>query len=164
MKKGFTLMEILVVLGIIVMLATIGLGIFAGSRRSLTVDLETDKLVAAFHALRGEAQTKAKCFGVVFEPNKPPQKIVSAYLNRLQGCSANENQSALPWEKEIVISGLALDGGSKNELKVWFVPPNGKLKLNPEGAVGEITLAIASPTAISRKILLRTATGVIEKK
>lgn len=157
-------MEILLVLGIILMLATIGLGVFAGSRRNLTIDLETDKLIAVLNGLRGNAQAKAECFGIEFERNKPPQKITAPYLNRMQGCDANENRSALSWEKDIAISDLLLDGGSKNEFAVWFVPPNGKLKLNPDAVTGEIILAIPSPAAVSKKITLYANTGVIEKK
>lgn len=157
-------MEIILVLGIILMLAAIGLGVFSGARQNLSIDLETDKLIAAFNSLRANAQAKAECFGIAFEQNKQPQKITAPYLNRIQGCGADENRSTLPWQKEITVSDLILDGGSKNEFAVWFMPPNGKLRLSPDGASGEIILAIASPAAVSKKIVLNPNTGVIEKK
>lgn len=164
MKKGFTLIEILLVLGIVLMLATIGLGVFSGARRNLTIDLETDKLIAAFNSLRANAQAKAECFGIAFEQNKPPRKITASYLNKRQGCDSNEQQFLFPLPDGIVISGLSIDDGAKNDMKVWFVPPQGTLQLDPHGEQAEIIVSTASSSGVSKKIVIHAATGVIEKK
>lgn len=164
MKKGFTLIEILLVLGIVLMLATIGLGVFSGARQNLSIDLETDKLIAAFNSLRASAQAKAECFGIAFEQNKPPQKITASYLNRRQGCDSNVQQLLFPLPNGIVISNLSIDGGQKNEFTIWFVPPQGTLQLDPRGEQAEIIISTASSSGVSKKIVIHTATGVIEKK
>ncbi|GEM_PF-4515265 len=164
MKKGFTLIEILVVIGIIVMLATIGLGVFSGARRNLTLDLETDKLIAALQSLRTTAQTQSLCVGLQFERSKSPQKITAAYRNRVQKCDSNETREAFPWPKEIAFADLLLDETSRKDLSVWFIPPQGNLQLQPPGKSAELTLAITAPTMISKKISLHAATGRIEKK
>lgn len=164
MKKGFTLIEILVVIGIIVMLATIGLGVFSGARRNLTLDLETEKLIAAMQLLRTASQTQSLCVGLRFERNKSPQKITAPYRNRVQKCDPNETREAFPWPKEIAIADLALDETSRNELSVWFIPPQGNLQFKPAGESAVFTLSITSPTMISKKILLHAPTGRIEKK
>ena len=164
MKKGFTLIEILVVIGIIVMLATIGLGVFSGARRNLTLDLETDKLIAVLQSLRTASQTQCLCVGLRFERNKSPQKITTSYRNRVQKCDPNETREAFSWPKEIALADLALDETSRDNLEILFIPPQGNLQFKPAGESAQLTLAITSPTMISKKILLHAPTGRIEKK
>lgn len=155
MKKtsGFTLMEIIIVVGIILILAVMGMGSYSVARRAIVMDLETDKLVALLNSTRDEAKKTSKCFGIRFSQDAAPKKIHSIYANYVNGCSNEFALVDVEWAKEVVVG---------EDLTVLFVPPQGTMRLDPEAKTGEVVLSYKG-TNSTRTISFNTETGKIEK-
>ncbi|MEK9132909.1 MAG: prepilin-type N-terminal cleavage/methylation domain-containing protein [Patescibacteria group bacterium] len=155
MKKtsGFTLMEIIIVVGIILILAVMGMGSYSIARRAIVMDLETDKLVALLNSTRDESKKTAKCFGIRFAKNSAPRKIHSIYANYVNGCSNEFALVDVEWSKEIVVG---------EDLTVIFIPPQGAMKLDPEAKTAQIVLNYNGTNSV-RTISFNTETGKIEK-
>lgn len=163
MKKAFTLIEILIVISIILIITSIGIGSYTMVRKNMTVDLETDKLVAVMHSLRETSRTEVKCAGLKLTKNSPPEKIEALYKNAVDGCDETETLSEIDWSNEIIISEIALDGIKHNVASVIFVPPMGNMQLKPTASKSDITLALKNGNYKTKTISLDKLTGKIEK-
>ncbi|MFA6521887.1 MAG: prepilin-type N-terminal cleavage/methylation domain-containing protein [Candidatus Gracilibacteria bacterium] len=160
--KGFTLVEIIIVVSIILTLAVLGVESYAVARRSMVIDLTTDKLVQALYSSREQAKNSAKCTGMRFETNKMPQNIEADYKNPVDGCENDFEVSSATWTKETQIYALLLDSDQKESFDVVFIPPLGQIKLPDGFKNAEIILSLKNQTN-SRKIILSSLTGKIEK-
>lgn len=163
-KQGFTLVEIIIVIGIILVIAGIGIGAYGNARRGIAVDLESDKIIATLHSLRSESQSVTRCVGIVFKKNQTPRRIESAYLNAVDGCDAISESRPLILDENIVVSALTLDGGQRSEFSVLFAPPLGTMRFIPSAGEGLLTISTKAGSASARTIALNSQTGKIEKK
>lgn len=157
MKYAFTLIEILLVLSVILIVATLGIGSYTAARQNMAIDLEADRLVVLFHELRDASRTGTRCFGLRFEKNEDPQKIEAAYRNPRQGCDPNETNSPLSWSPEISVA-------QENTVSVLFIPPHGNIKIQPDADAAEVTLALKKVPQKTRTIMIEPSTGKIWKK
>lgn len=159
---GFTLMEIIIVISVVLILAVLGIGSYGVARRAIAIDLETDKLVAALASAREESKIGLLCRGFLFKKNTAVQKIEAAYRNPVLGCDNNYEKSAFPASAEVAVAGLTEDDAAVDEFSVIFAPPLGKMQIRHGAKTAEITLALKTgPNA--RRILLNSETGKIEK-
>ncbi|MBI4994250.1 hypothetical protein HZC21_01225 [Candidatus Peregrinibacteria bacterium] len=161
---AFTLIELLIVIGIIIVLAVAGIASYSTARQNIAVDLETDKLVALLHTLREQSRTGAECAGITFEKGETPSKIEAAYKNKIQKCAGKVNVSDVILSPEIVLTELNLDEAARDVFSVTFIPPHGTAQFAPEGEEVEIILSVKSKFYLSRTILINRATGKIEKE
>lgn len=156
MKHAFTLIEILLVLSVILIVATLGIGSYTVARQNMAIDLEADRLVVVLHELRDASRAGARCLGLRFEKNENPQKIETAYRNPRQGCDPNETSSPIPWSPEISMA-------QENAVSVLFIPPHGNMKIQPDAAFVEVILALKKVPQKTRAIMLEPKTGKIWK-
>lgn len=163
MKKAFTLIELLIVIGIIITLAVFGIGSYSAARQNITLDLETDRIVALLQTLREQSRTSAKCAGITFEKGKMPTKIEAKYQNSKQKCANKMGVSDVNLSPEITLSGLQLDGVARDVFSILFVPPHGEAEFTPESSEAVLTLKIKSKNYLSRDILINRISGKIEK-
>lgn len=168
--SAFTLVEILIVISIILIVSAIGAGAYSSARKSLALDLETDRIVAMLHSMRTAAQiaqrnAAPKCHGVKFRRNEEPQKIETAYSDPIHGCEDAENLISTNAENAIVAGNILLDGNSENDLSVLFAPPRGAMKFNRIiGKNAEITIALKRGASRPKVIAINRESGKIEKK
>lgn len=151
---GFTLVEILVFLTIVLIISIVGISSYTSSRRSMLLNIESDRIVSLLHSMREISQTQAKCLGIRFEKDKTPQGIESIYLNKVQKCSPDEKPYPIALENEII---------SQQSLSVMFIPPAGNMQILPIGVEPRVTMALKLTTSIPTTITLNSQTGKIEK-
>ena len=163
-RKAFTLIELLIVIGIIITLAVFGIGSYSAARQNMTLDLEADRLVALIHTLREQSRTSPKCAGITFEKGKMPTEISAKYQNSKQKCAAKVNVSDVVLAPEIILSALKLDDTDRDVFSVLFVPPQGEAEFMPESSSAQLTLKIKSKNYLSRDILINRISGKIEKQ
>ncbi|MEK7524041.1 MAG: hypothetical protein AAB588_03330 [Patescibacteria group bacterium] len=160
---AFTLLEIVIVIGIILLLATLGIGSYSAARRSLTIDLETDKLVQLVSSLREISKTSPQCAGIRFETNRPSQKIVYAYKNSVEGCEKNGILTPTNGSSEVTITGIQQGTVIVKTASLLFTPPLGTLQIQPTAENLSITLALKNSPTVRRTISFELTTGKIEK-
>lgn len=160
---AFTLIEILIVISIILIIASMGIGAYSSARRGITVDLESDKIVATLHSFRSEAQNTSKCIGMIFQKGKTPRRIESGFLNMVDGCDTTSGSSPLPFDSDIAVSALTLGINQRGEFSVLFVPPLGIMQFVPSAGDGSIEISTKTSSS-KRTIVLNSQTGKIEKK
>lgn len=163
MKRAFTLIELLIVIGIILTLAVFGVGSYSAARQNIALDLEADKIVALLQTLREQSRTSAKCAGITFEKGKIPSQIEAKYQNSKQKCAAKVGVSDVSLNPEIILSEIQLDGAVRDVFSVVFVPPHGEAEFTPESSEAVLTLKIKSKEYLSREILINRISGKIEK-
>lgn len=162
MRRAFTLIELLIVISIVLVLTTIGITSFSAARKNLTIDLESDTLIAMLHTLRNETRTLSGCRGISFMKNRPTQKIEAEYENPVKGCGA-PHSAASALSSEIVISNIMIDNRTHDSFSIMFTPPYGIATFSPSGEIGEVTLALRNAVARSKTIRINKVTGSIEK-
>ena len=134
LSSGFTLIEIIVVISIIMIFAAISLGGFSAMRRTIALDINTDTMVNTLNALRGESQRGITCSGVNFKVQAQPEKITTPYVNATRTCDLSSPQkSPLAWSQDTAVTSIkSTDAESgvpanENELTVLFAPPRGTM-------------------------------------
>lgn len=157
-KKGFTLIELMVVITIVVVLSTLGVGSFRSIRASVTLDIEVDKLVALVQKTALEVKSVSAsqgplCIKIIFEKDGHPQKITSPYINSFDGCEWSAPKTlAIPFSEDI---------GMDSNVTVSFVPPSGRMNLESTG--NELILFLVRNPSMTRKIIFNAGTGTVEK-
>lgn len=159
--KGFTLIEILVVISILLLITTMGIDVYSGSRKYMVVDLESDKLVSLLQSYRQEAKAFGKCIGVKIEISKPPVKAVSDYDGVNQDCDEDLQFTPIAWSGEADISQVSPPA---NELTVLFSPPFGEIQMQPVGSdERQVTISFKNKPEVFKAISINSATGKIQK-
>lgn len=155
MKKGFTLIEIIIVISIIIVLATLGLGSFTKSQQNMSLDLDADRLVQLLSTYREMSKRSSQCHSLVLESGKTPQHRKAAYLSKKKTCDAASSQVPLAWPSELTVGGLSLDGQAVSAVTLTFLPPLGAIQFGAAGEKGdqaEITLALKNNARLTRSI------------
>lgn len=162
-KKGFTLVEMLIVISIVGLLATISIGEYTRFRKVSVLDLAADGIVASINDARDSAKfgrvggegAGSICYGVKFvagaDAGTGITKITSTFDNT-KSWSKNDGR----WERggcevDNVADGASLDLGngivveSINDSDVetcslLFSPPNGDLDAYSEECSSEIKI------------------------
>jgi prepilin-type N-terminal cleavage/methylation domain-containing protein len=132
LKKGFTLIEILIVITIIAILAVLSAAGYTAFRKAALIDLSADSLVAQINEMRdkaihgtkegidGEGEKFLKCYGVNFEKSADSentgykmiavayrftnQKVWGAGKWEYEGCSDEKLEGELPLEMDSMVN------------------------------------------------------------
>lgn len=171
LTRGFTMIEILVVITIIIILAVMGAGAYSVGRRIAIIDLHAEKLVSQLNSLRDKSQavTPPKCIGVYFEKNAAPKKIEMPYLNARQGCDhTQETKLDMDWQKDVLVTTIKVNGQPQDSaLPIVFVPPHGALApisgISNESDNTTFTLELTYKDR-TRTVEINESSGTIEKK
>lgn len=165
---AFTLVEILVVIAIIAIFAVIGLGSYRGARNTLVIDLEADKLVAFLQSAREETREAPHCVVIQFLGGALERYQVP-FINPVAGCGeipqngATISPISFPFDKDVSLAGIILDGKQQTSAKIIFSPPNGRISFGPAGAQESLSLGLNSVPGLIRTVTVTSATGQIEK-
>lgn len=165
-RHAFTLIELLIVISVIGILATMAVTAYGTIRVNMAVDLQADKLVAQLHTLRAQAKTQPLCFGVQFNGARP-NVVQAPYIRKDRSCDEeNITMNRLEWPNDISIVDMRVDAAAAENTTAWFVPPEGKLAIGNGNYTSnlDVVLKIQRGSQIRRRqVTLRAASGTIEK-
>ncbi len=147
MSKGFTLVEMLVVIAVTAIIAVIGVSSLANVNTSKAVDIEVEKVVTLITKARSltMAAKDNVVYGIHFEAKKVVLFKGSTYS---AGTSTNQSQ---PLNAEVKISATALTGGGA---EVVFKKLTGATSQS-----GTITLAAVRKVS-QTKVITILGTGI----
>jgi prepilin-type N-terminal cleavage/methylation domain-containing protein len=139
MKRGFTLVEMLVVITIIGMLAFLGVSSYGAAQKQARLELAADNVVSLLKEQQGLAKSgrvglsgSAKCYGVRLLINNAPKVVEADYFavqgNKADFCNIdNETERPLIQELDVVVSNLKQGFIDKDDLTIMFKPPSAKV-------------------------------------
>lgn len=148
-KKGFTLIEVIIVVAIIGVLSTVTFLSYRSALQRQQLEQETAKIVAVFEEARSLslAGKQGSAYGVRAESNKV---IRFQGENYVVGRTSNFEEPLSPY---VTISAINLTGGTSN---VVFSRMGGTTT-----ASGTLTVSLAASTTVS-KIITIHSTGLVE--
>ncbi|MBC8466231.1 MAG: GspH/FimT family pseudopilin [Desulfobacteraceae bacterium] len=119
MKKGFTLLELLIVLVIISIAAAFVGPRVAGSMSTLTLKTAAKKVAASLRYARSQATSESRPYFVLFDPDKGRLTIKSGQTAPQE----NEEKEAVDGEQDTGTSEEMADNNQvKEKLKVYALP------------------------------------------
>lgn len=164
LKKGFTLIEIVIVIAMIIIISTLGVGSYSSINNNLAIDFFADNFISKIHSTRVTTQSRPKCLGLRLQKNATVKAIESAYKNARAGCEKNKKATTLDLGKNVVASQILLDGIEMESADIFFEPPAGIMKFSTEGKNIEIIFALVADVTKTRTVTIEKSTGKITKK
>lgn len=164
MKKGFTIIELLIVIAVIGIVAGLGVSAYSVARRAIAIELQADSLVAELQSLREDSKRSSVCVGIRLAEKEVPQKITAPFKNKIEGCGEANSQEFLLWPADTAISFLQLEGRPTKKYDILFVPPLGSIRLSSDAAQAHVWLSLKRAPELNERIVEITAlSGVIHK-
>jgi prepilin-type N-terminal cleavage/methylation domain-containing protein len=148
MRKGFTLVEILVVVAIMTILAAIVLGSFRAFRSAQGLEKDTELIVEVLRQARSQTLTSqnGSSYGVYFASS-----TIALFAGTTYNASDTSNQNFFLINKDVVLD-LNLTGESRS---IVFNRLTGETVHNG-------TIIISSPSSSKTKTITVYKTGLIE--
>ncbi|MBI5412720.1 prepilin-type N-terminal cleavage/methylation domain-containing protein [Candidatus Peregrinibacteria bacterium] len=167
MKKrfdsGFTLIEIIIVISIILIISGIGIFNYTAVRKNMAIDLETDKIVQILNLMREETKSSGRCIGIKFKKSETPARLESAYNGQTKGCDTAA-EMAMSEFRELLAVNLEEDGREIPDWSVMFVPPFGAMRFSPDALESaKIVFALKNAEQNTRTVSLEPVSGRIVK-
>ncbi|MEK7672646.1 MAG: prepilin-type N-terminal cleavage/methylation domain-containing protein [Patescibacteria group bacterium] len=149
-QKGFTLIEMLVVLAIISVLSIASVNGYTSYRRSALLDFAADNLISEFNQMRSRTIYQNLCYGMRFKQDGDfysvtnfsqkfdGEKVWDVEQNSwlYKGCKDfGADAKILPFESDPEIKIVSVEsekGVDGDGLVVNFIPPNGKLEVSED--------------------------------
>lgn len=148
-KKGFTLIEILIVLAVISMVILLGVSSYGVVRKKIQLDLAANSLASSIVEARDKtragyydegvpeiADAASRCFGFVIKKGEFIKPLTTDYDRLAQKGSQCDKQNAkqlyiIDEEKSIVVKDILLYGNDAGEeIEVFFAPPNANIEID----------------------------------
>ncbi len=172
MKKGFTLIEVIIVIIIIGILSAILIPNYQNFRRQLALQRSATKLAQDIRRAQAMAMSAEKCetcpassdykfgWGVVFKEIEPEYYTIFADCNGDGNYSSGEDEEV---EKDIKFEeGVKIDSLSSNFLRITFTSPDPTVTIKPASLNEiEITLVLKNDPTSTKKIKVNKA-GLID--
>ncbi|MBU1445650.1 type II secretion system GspH family protein [Patescibacteria group bacterium] len=143
-NKGFTLIEILIVLSIIGIVVLLGVSSYGTVRRRVNLDIATNTAVALVNEARDKARVGyfesdggSVCFGFKLQTNGFVEVFQTKYdrLQESKKCSRLEQdmkflKKAENDESIITVKNIEKFGDEIDEILVYFTPPYGEVEID----------------------------------
>jgi len=182
-KSGFTLIEMVASIAIIVMITGIFIANYHTMNKRSDLIMAAQKLVADLHEAQSDSlglikydnAVPAGGWGVHFSTNSPNQYVLFADLNApgalgYMGYDSNEHDTSkgakitdLPYN--IALSALRVNGVTKPEVNVTFLPPNPQTNIYDGVATStELEIDLLEKRNNTVKTIVINFLGLIEVK
>ena len=146
MNKGFTLIELVVVIGIIVLLTALTLPNYRAGDKQLSLQRSVSKLSQDLRRAQEMAMSSREFigapptfrggYGIYFNLSQPGQYILFADLDNENDYDTGEAVETLVLESKIIIDSLSPSG----PLTIVFIPPDPTIVFSPDAAIASITV------------------------
>jgi len=153
MSKSFTLVELLVAVGIIILLTALVLPDYRAGERQFALQRSASKLAQDLRRAEEMAMSAKEpptapdtfkgAYGINFQTNSS-NYILFADLDNDQIYDSGEEIETLPLEKKVKISNLS----PASPLTISFTPPDPTVNINPSDSLVTITLTNNGQTKI----------------
>ena len=153
MQKSFTLVELLVAVGIIILLTALVLPDYRAGERQFALQRSASKLAQDLRRAEEMAMSAKEpptapdtfkgAYGINFQTNSS-NYILFADLDNDQIYDSGEEIETLPLEKKVKISNLS----PASPLTISFTPPDPTVNINPSDSLVTITLSNNGQTKI----------------
>ena len=153
MSKSFTLVELLVAVGIIILLTALVLPDYRAGERQFALQRSASKLAQDLRRAEEMAMSAKEpptapdtfkgAYGINFQTNSS-NYILFADLDNDQIYDSGEEIETLPLEKKVKISNLS----PASPLTISFTPPDPTVNINPSDSLASITLTNNGQTKI----------------
>jgi len=153
MSKSFTLVELLVAVGIIILLTALVLPDYRAGERQFALQRSASKLAQDLRRAEEMAMSAKEpptapdtfkgAYGINFQTNSS-NYILFADLDNDQIYDSGEEIETLPLEKKVKISNLS----PASPLTISFTPPDPTININPSDSLASITLTNNGQTKI----------------
>jgi len=153
MSKSFTLVELLVAVGIIILLTALVLPDYRAGERQFALQRSASKLAQDLRRAQEMAMSAKEpptapdtfkgAYGINFQTNSS-NYILFADLDNDQIYDSGEEIETLPLEKKVKISNLS----PASPLTISFTPPDPTVNINPSDSLVTITLTNNGQTKI----------------
>jgi prepilin-type N-terminal cleavage/methylation domain-containing protein len=187
-RKGFTLIELIIVIAILSILATVSFTTYSETRKSAEISLQTDSIIAKLREAKGESQNVQKdeedknvyCIGFKFtkaESSKDSiQRIKIPYQNRFTPCSTDtpiNNKKLEPIiDNQLNITDIKIQTTvtptptSVDEFTILYYPPKGEflMQSNNNDSITEVIIETALKDRQSPAVIKILNSGVIQKE
>ena len=153
MSKSFTLVELLVAVGIIILLTALVLPDYRAGERQFALQRSASKLAQDLRRAEEMAMSAKEpptapdtfkgAYGINFQTNSS-NYILFADLDNDQIYDSGEEIETLPLEKKVKISNLS----PASPLTISFTPPDPQINIDPSDSLATITLTNNGQTKI----------------
>jgi prepilin-type N-terminal cleavage/methylation domain-containing protein len=177
-KNAFTFIELIIVISIIGILATLFLNGYRGTIQHARMESSMNELKSVMASLKTKANSGVyekgpSCYGVEFNKNKNSVISFSAIYNtQKESCETSsakfENIQAIDIYPELQISNIGDTANAIQNLKIFFYPPRGNILLFADDEKTEytkniiVTFIYNNFPEIIRKISIDGVTGNTE--
>ncbi|PIQ77817.1 hypothetical protein COV82_02580 [Candidatus Peregrinibacteria bacterium CG11_big_fil_rev_8_21_14_0_20_46_8] len=163
MRRGFTLLELVIVMAVIMIIAVIGVGAFTTSRQNIQITLAHEETLAALHEIRNDVRRTSECAVVEFTAGSGVRITRMPYNGEAKNCdSANGGFVPLVHYEGIHILEIRSGQSTLENVSITFIPPHGDMDFSNGASEIEISLALRKKPIFSRGIILDAETGRIE--
>ena len=181
-KKGFTLVEIMVVVVVISLVLYLGISSYGVARKKVKLDISTNTVESVLIEARDKARAgyytdsdESLCFGVKATEDAFVE-IFRTKFNRLERefnqCSRNsadyEPLRIEETDETIVIKEIIQNNNSLSELEVFFKPPHADLDISASASDPKIRIVVgyqdSDDPLDKREVVLDTLTGNVYSK
>ncbi|MDO8424509.1 MAG: hypothetical protein Q7S70_01040 [bacterium] len=150
LSKGFTLIEALVVSGIIITMLALVLPDFRMGERQFALRRSASKLVQDLRRAQGLSMSAASSYcpegqrlngyGLILESSAPNNTFYKLFAKCVNGVNVYSEKEKIILEKKVKIKELRRDGSLVSTLLIFFYPPDPQTDLGGGASEARITL------------------------
>lgn len=137
---GFTLVEMLIVIGIVGLLTVLAVGSFGAARKQARLDIAVESMMTTIKEQQGKAKNGRQvadapsCYGVVFQKTVPYLQTVTMPYRAIANDSTAKADycdavgailTDVPLVQEIVLQGIQQGSAKLEKMALLFKPPFG---------------------------------------
>ncbi len=171
-RRGFTLIELVIVIAIIALIVTVSISSYFSYRKSISLSLAVDSLQSAVKSVQQQARSGKgsvpMCYGILLQSGKPVRLVTAEYKDASSAVNQSEFSCNLATEKvgQTVSLMEGIQVGIESDQSVYAIPPRGELSATSTGA-GQSSISFAlqygADTSKVAQVTLQLPFGILEK-